>query len=545
MAGKRAALLITTDTYVDAAFKQLDAPIHDASALARVLEDEEIGAYQVSMLMNRPSHEVRVRINKFFSSASRDDVVLLYFSGHGVKDETGRLHFVTTDTTRALVASTAVSAQFVRDLIDHSAVRRVVVWLDCCYAGAFPSGMLPKAAGDVDILEQLAAGSGRGCAVMAASTHIQYAFERGKDVSRVRRDHPSVFTNAIVEGLRTGDADTNGDGVIDAVELYDYVSDNVKKVTPSQTPSRNDQTTGEIYIARSKKGIPLHSELPADIGRNLRSNRPNFQVTAIRELAEWARSCMEHKAIAIDTLRQLCGGRYPHLVEIAEAELATLGLPIAVPCTDSSDIDSRTTIASTYNRAEYPDEISGDTSDEKLEVSPSAGVSVRDLLIAIGGVIAALVFLAILGASTVLVLPERYKEISYIEGNEPKRYDCSEGACVSFSWQLQNDSSKIISTFEPVEHTGFRGLTVDLTNDSLCHAAHIRWTVYINDSIATSGELKDSSGSMRPQHVKVDTSSDVSKITVEAHRVDAGACKTYLVVSNLELWQGGFFSWYG
>lgn len=276
------------------------------TALAEVLGDNEIGDYQVSILENRPSHEVRLRINEVFNQAGGDDLVLLYFSGHGVKDEAGRLHLVTTDTRRTLLAATAVSAHFVREIVDHSPARKIVVWLDCCFGGAFPAGMIPKAEGAVDVLPQLA-GSGRGCAVMTASTSIQFAFEPGDRLSGQAK--PSVFTGAIVAGLRTGDADRNDDGEIDANELYRYVYDQVRAITPGQTPTRNDQVTGELYIAHSRRGMWLHPDLPAEIRRNLRSTNRFFREAAVHALVELAGSADPGThAMARHTLDRLRAG---------------------------------------------------------------------------------------------------------------------------------------------------------------------------------------------------------------------------------------------
>ncbi|KAA2245912.1 caspase family protein, partial [Solihabitans fulvus] len=89
-----------TDTYQDTTFSQLRAPHADAEALAAVLRDPEIGDYSVEVLTNTPAHEVKVRVNRLFSTAHRDDLILLYVSGHGVKDEAGRLYLVSTDTER-------------------------------------------------------------------------------------------------------------------------------------------------------------------------------------------------------------------------------------------------------------------------------------------------------------------------------------------------------------------------------------------------------------------------------------------------------------
>jgi hypothetical protein len=64
----------------------------------------------------------------------------------------------------------------------------------------------------------------------------------------------------IVDGLRSGEADLNGDGVIDASELYGYVFDRVREVAPEQTPTRNDQLAGEVYIAQPDRPRPRDAE---------------------------------------------------------------------------------------------------------------------------------------------------------------------------------------------------------------------------------------------------------------------------------------------
>ena len=177
---------------------------------------------------------------------------LLYFSGHGFKDDTGRLYLITNDSRKQLLGSTAVSAQFVREQLDHCRSRRKVVILDCCYAGAFPPGTT-RGADAVDVLEGL---GGRGSAVITASSALEYAFENGSSsVSAVDEvATPSVFTSALIAGLATGSADKNGDGIIDIDELYDYVYSQVKESIPQQTPGRRSDVEGVLYIAASPRG---------------------------------------------------------------------------------------------------------------------------------------------------------------------------------------------------------------------------------------------------------------------------------------------------
>jgi uncharacterized caspase-like protein len=91
LAGRRLALLVATSSYDDAAFGRLRAPAADIEALRNVLAAPAIGGYDVEVLSNAASHEVNQAIEEFFAEAKLDDLVLLYFSGHGFKSESGRL----------------------------------------------------------------------------------------------------------------------------------------------------------------------------------------------------------------------------------------------------------------------------------------------------------------------------------------------------------------------------------------------------------------------------------------------------------------------
>ncbi|QFZ18180.1 caspase, EACC1-associated type [Saccharothrix syringae] len=252
----RIALVITAGRYAD--LPRLHAPRHDGGQLAEVLADPEVGDFRVEVLADRKVDRVRRRVNEVLADAGPDDVVLLYFSGHGVKDVSGELYLAAVDTRRDLLPATGLSARFVRELVDRCRARQVLVWLDCCFGGAFPQGASPKAGGDVDVVDQVQ--PARGCAVMAASTAIEYAYERGGEVRGGPRG--SYFTRALVAGLATGEADLDGDGWVDADELYRYVYRKVVAETPWQRPTRSGQVTGDLRVARGKAGPRTGEQSP-------------------------------------------------------------------------------------------------------------------------------------------------------------------------------------------------------------------------------------------------------------------------------------------
>jgi hypothetical protein len=136
-ARRRRALLVATTTYADPGLATLRAPTGDVRALADVLGQGTIGAFEVTQLVDRPTEEVKQQIEGFFAEGKPNDLLLLYFSGHGVLSQSRRFYFATATTALRLLKSTAVEDSFVNDVIQLSRARSIVLMLDCCHSGAF------------------------------------------------------------------------------------------------------------------------------------------------------------------------------------------------------------------------------------------------------------------------------------------------------------------------------------------------------------------------------------------------------------------------
>ena len=136
MSGKY-ALIIGNTEYIDPGLAQLTAPGKDAEDFARVLKDQEICAFdQVNILLDQSSSTVIEMIDEFFDQKKPDDLLVLYFSGHGVKDELGSLYLAFKNTMRSRLRSTAVKSDYIREAMDQSRSKRQVLILDCCNSGA-------------------------------------------------------------------------------------------------------------------------------------------------------------------------------------------------------------------------------------------------------------------------------------------------------------------------------------------------------------------------------------------------------------------------
>ncbi|GIF17371.1 hypothetical protein BJ973_009667 [Actinoplanes tereljensis] len=224
----RYALLVAANDYEDSYFEQLRSPAQDVRGLAAVLEDPAIGGFDVTVLENAADHEVRRMLDEMTSDRQPDDMVLVYFSCHGLQDMQGRLHFATTTTWAQRPASTAVAASFVSDCLERTAAAGRLLLLDCCYSGSFARGFAKTSPRPLD------GEISRGYVCLTACNEYELAYE-GESVV-VDEPRPSVFTEVVIEGLRTGAADLDRDGWIESGELHRYAFDEVRKAS-RQTPS--------------------------------------------------------------------------------------------------------------------------------------------------------------------------------------------------------------------------------------------------------------------------------------------------------------------
>ena len=231
---QKKALLIGVSTYKFGGFNALPAASRDVQAIQRVLQHPQLGGFtpsDITTLVNPDCQDMRVAINELFADRSKEDLLVLYFSGHGKTDDTGLLHLIGADANPALLKATTVKSNFVHDLMESCRSKQQVVILDCCFSGAFAKGMAVKG-NQINIPAQL---GGEGRVVLTSSSSVQYSFEQ-------KESELSVYTRCLVEGIESGEADIDSDGWISMRELHDYTSWRVREALPEMKP--------EFYAAR-------------------------------------------------------------------------------------------------------------------------------------------------------------------------------------------------------------------------------------------------------------------------------------------------------
>jgi len=253
------ALLIGVSEYSEG-LRPISSAILDVEAMRRVLEHPDMGAFdqhQVTVLPNPDKGSMEKAVEDLFANRQQDDLVLLYFSGHGLKDQDAKFFLSTRDTGRDqngdFRRATALAASKLQEYITDSRSQRQIIILDCCFSGALVQGMPIK--GELNIQEEL---GGKGRAILTSSSPIEYSFESDNN-------DLSIYTKYLVEGIETGAADKDGDQLISVNELHEYASERVKEAAPAMTPKFYLSLEGEdtIYLAKS----PLAANDPIFIYR--------------------------------------------------------------------------------------------------------------------------------------------------------------------------------------------------------------------------------------------------------------------------------------
>jgi tetratricopeptide (TPR) repeat protein len=247
--GKKRALVIGIDEYEDEqGFSKLNYAKNDANDIKDILENQEIGGFEVISCIGKPTRsEVAEKLGEIFGKAREDDTVLIYFSGHGKLDDNNELYLAFHDTKSDNLIGTSIDLETIKKMIARSKCKNKALIIDSCYSGG-AGAMAEKGGPEVEIDNSLKPILDVGAIVFSASQKLQKSFESAD------KKH-GVFTHYLLKGLREGEADDGKDPYVSINDLYKYVSEQVEAETNSkQMPGKWPKENGaDVVIAKSFK----------------------------------------------------------------------------------------------------------------------------------------------------------------------------------------------------------------------------------------------------------------------------------------------------
>lgn len=259
----RKALLVGNSAYVDPAITPLLAPRTDIEKLGALLSNPAIGGFDVAPpQLDISADDFRLAISNLFADAKKNDLLLLYFAGHGVRDNNGRLYLAVRKTQIKRLNATALPAQFILDEMSKSASRRKVLILDCCHAGAvFEDGTLRarSAAYDAGLVRDSFLPVGTGTYILAASQSGQSAFE---EIDPETKAAKSIYTGLIVDAISTGNAAPDSKDIT-VSDIHDYIREHRNRGGVETTPELTVFNQSDTLVLCSNPNVrkPLDQRL--------------------------------------------------------------------------------------------------------------------------------------------------------------------------------------------------------------------------------------------------------------------------------------------
>jgi hypothetical protein len=251
---RRKALLIGNERYDDPRFAPLPSTQADIWQLNQVLQHRNIGNFvSVTRMANLTADEMQQAITEFLEGCDREELVLLYVSGHGDRliRAGGEFYFVATDTDVERVAETGVSAGFVNERLEACWAQQKVVMIDCCESGGFAVGLRTSDRRSARAVAKSADESlltSHGVYVLSSSRAGQASYA---DTTGTADPTPSAFTAEVIEALRTGKVGTDGSGEVAVHDLFHYVVRRMRDQGGRQVPVQSAHGVDDRIIIAS------------------------------------------------------------------------------------------------------------------------------------------------------------------------------------------------------------------------------------------------------------------------------------------------------
>ena len=304
---RRSALIISTGKYRDNRLPDLRAPAQDAADLSAVLGDPEYGGFEVTELLDKNKNDIEEALSDFLGAPQPAETVLVYVSCHGLQTKWGAFYLAAANTNIDQIPATALEARWLTDRLDECRARRQVVILDSCFSGAFIGAKTDAYSALRAWLDGTDPGdSGQGRAVLTASRATQRSYEAegpAADGALVR----SVFSRALIEGLSTGKADADRDGLVSVMEAFEYASKQVRDTGERQNPQIMYRAEGRMLLVRSPLGMLADPvALLKDSRPEVRAALPLLEETAatdIPEVRQVARAHLARRAVRPEPAR--------------------------------------------------------------------------------------------------------------------------------------------------------------------------------------------------------------------------------------------------
>lgn len=314
-------VLIGAAHFDDPALHDLPAVRNNVLDLQRILVDPTLGGLSEESChaFVNPRNRDLVHIGEIAKQA--EDVLFLYYSGHGLIGENNGLLLALSDTSVNHRQLSAVTEQHLNSIFKHTPAAVRVLVVDCCYSGRLNLQFMSGPAEMVNV---------EGAYKLTSSTREQVSLARAGE-------RHTVFTGALISLLEQGIP--GGEPLISMDTIYRRMLAALRKENLPEPTQVNSETASSLALVRNVAFAGRHSQ-PAEqpvsvLGRRVRDRAADLTVRvdaldalvahgeeATREVASLAGDASLPILVRLRLIHELAG--LPGGQDVAEFVLSSL-----------------------------------------------------------------------------------------------------------------------------------------------------------------------------------------------------------------------------
>ncbi len=254
--GKRYAISIGINNYNDSGINDLSKAKNDAKILGKILQTngqfnpiyimtDDIDPRKDKNRMYPTKSNIEQRLDSVLESIRPQDMLVFFFSGHGVSDYNENGYILPVDTNNSNIHATSIKVDDIVAKIKSKKIKKFILVLDACRDVAATTS---KSVSNTSIKEKEFQ-EGEVAATFYSTKAGFFSYEDDESAY-------GVFTKYLVYGME-GKADVNNDNIVSFSELETFVVDGVKqwseKKGKNQKPFTriHDEKSGDLIITYS------------------------------------------------------------------------------------------------------------------------------------------------------------------------------------------------------------------------------------------------------------------------------------------------------
>ncbi len=197
-----------------------------------------ISKENITLLVNQKATRSSIikEVTNQMRKALDNDMVIVYMACHGMPNmDASEIYLLASDTERDNIEGTGVSYSEIKKIIYNCRADKKLLIMDACHSGGAgvdeggARGNLSDAhASMTNRLLTNVSSQGKSVMILNSSS----AAQPSKESEQWGGGH-GVFSYYLLKGLK-GDADENGNGIVDIRELYEYIRSTVSKDTENK-----------------------------------------------------------------------------------------------------------------------------------------------------------------------------------------------------------------------------------------------------------------------------------------------------------------------